>query len=154
LQQVVQGNALEYLKQFDSFFSIIMAQNVLEHVTLEELLPLLDAAHRALKKGGDLWMVVPNAMSPLGVSVHHGDLTHEIFFTPPSLIQALTAAGFDDIRIREVGAPVAHGVKSTIRFLIWKFIRLGLYLWRMVEFGECGPAAVFTHDMQAIARKR
>ena len=153
LAEVVCGQALEYLEQYDSYFGVVSAQNLLEHLRLEELFALLDAAHKALRKGGELWIVVPNALSPLGVSVRYSDLTHESCFTPESLIQGLKVCGFGDVRVREIGTPVVHGVKSLVRYLLWKGMRSFLHLWRLVEFGEVGPAAVFTHDMQVIARK-
>jgi SAM-dependent methyltransferase len=151
--EVVQADTVEYLAEYESYFGVISAQNILEHLKLEELLVLLDAAHKALYKGGELWIVVPNALSPLGISVRYGDLTHETCYTPQSLIQALTVCGFGDCRVYEIGTPIVHGLKSFVRLVLWKVIRFVLKVWRLVEFGEIRPAAVFTHDMQVVARK-
>ena len=153
LDQVVCGQALEYLARFDAYFGVVSAQNLLEHLALEELFPLLDATHKALRKGGELWIVVPNGLSPVGTTVRYSDLTHETCFTPQSIIQALRVCGFTNVRVREFGTPIVHGPVSLVRFALWRIIRSLLHLWRLVEFGEVGPAAVFTHDMQVIATK-
>jgi 2-polyprenyl-3-methyl-5-hydroxy-6-metoxy-1,4-benzoquinol methylase len=152
LPNIQRGDAVDYLKRSTKRFGVIVAENVLEHLTRGELLNLLDAVHDALREDGELWITVPNAFSPLGASVRYGDLTHEICFTPQSVHQALTACGFTDIRIREM-RPLAHGVRSLVRAALWQCIRSVLYVWRLVEFGTCRPAAVFTRDMQVFGRK-
>jgi 2-polyprenyl-3-methyl-5-hydroxy-6-metoxy-1,4-benzoquinol methylase len=154
LAQVERGGALEYLARHEGYFGVISAQNILEHVTLEELFTLLDAANRALRKGGLLWIVVPNGLSHFGVGVRYSDLTHETCYTPTSMVQALRVCGFEPVEFREFSVPIVHGVKSFVRFLIWKTLRTVMHLWRLAEFGEVGPAAVYSHDMQVIARKK
>ena len=153
LAQVEQGMALGYLSKCEARFGVVSAQNILEHLTLEETLELLQAIHRSLTKGGELWIVVPNALSPLGIVTRYSDLTHEICYTPKSMIQALTVCGFENVRVMEYGTPLVHGVKSLVRSLAWKAIRAQLHFRRLVAYGEAGPAAVYSHDMLIVARK-
>lgn len=152
LTSVSCGQAQEYLSQYRSFFGVINIQNVLEHLTRDELLEMLDLIHTALGDGGQIWIIVPNGLSPWGVAVRFDDLTHETCYTPQSLTQALTTCGFSDIEFKEI-RPLTHGIKSIIRLALWHVIRFFIHAWRMIEFGAPSIASVYTHDMQVIARK-
>lgn len=60
----------------DSFFDLIVAFDVLEHIP-QDLLPIFIAdAKRLLKKGGCLIARFPNGDTPFGLVYQNGDITH------------------------------------------------------------------------------
>jgi len=143
--------ALAYLQRSPGSFALINAQNLLEHFTRDELLQLLDAIVGSLAPGGTLLAVVPNAASLFGTRTRFWDITHELSFTPSSLLQVLTAVGLTRVRFLEYG-PVVHGLKSAIRYLLWQLIRKGLQLYLLAEVAG-DQFYIFTQDMRVVARK-
>jgi hypothetical protein len=115
------------------------------------LFELLDALNEALRPGGTLLAVVPNAASIFGLRARHYDITHELAFTPMSLTQVLTAVGLTQVQFLEHG-PVVLGVKSAVRFCLWQAIRQCLKLYLIVELAG-DRHYIFTQDIGVVARK-
>jgi len=150
---VEQGDLLESLAALPAASQdAILALDVLEHFDKHELVRAVDAVHRALRPGGRWILHVPNAESPFFGAIRYGDLTHELAFTRESLAQLVLASGFQGITCFE-DEPVAHGVKSWLRLLIWRGIRLGLRVWVAAETGEAGGNAVFSRNLLAVVEK-
>ena len=84
---------------------------MLEHQTRAELFELLDAVHGALRPGGRLIALVPNAKGLFGAHVRFNDITHELSFTPQSVAQICAVTGFECEAVVEHG-PIVHGVVS------------------------------------------
>jgi 2-polyprenyl-3-methyl-5-hydroxy-6-metoxy-1,4-benzoquinol methylase len=116
-------NGLEYLKRAaDQSLDVIIAFDVIEHFTRPELLEWSRQVFRVLRPNGRLLVHVPNGASPYYGKIRWGDLTHELAYTPTSLEQLLKPLGFHRFSAWE-DAPVAHGLKSTIRAVLWKIVR-------------------------------
>ena len=124
------------------------------HFYKDEVLRFLDACNNALKPGGRLVLQTPNADSPWGMSIRHGDFTHEVGFNPNALTRLLSLTGFQAIESRETGPiPLGHSIKSTIRFFIWQIIRAGLKLWNLAETGSAG-SGIFTRVFLIAGKKQ
>ncbi len=149
--RVHQGDVLAFLERRANTYDVVFGLDIVEHFDKEELLRFLDAVYRALRPGGRIVLQTPNAGSPYGCECRYGDLTHEIGFSANLLCRLLTLVGFELPEVREAG-PVAHGVKSAIRVLLWQLIRGVLLAWNYIERG-CGGDRVFTRVMLASARK-
>jgi trans-aconitate methyltransferase len=93
LSQVWLGNYRHVLTERRSQFAAVIATDLLEYLTKDELLDTLDHVIRALIPGGVFVARVPNAVSPLGGHIRYGDFTHESSYTARSVGQ-ITAAGF------------------------------------------------------------
>jgi len=130
---------------------VVVAFDVLEHFSRDELIPFVDAVHRALAAGGRWIVHVPNGESPFFGQVRYGDLTHELAFTRQSLRQLLLASGFERVDVFE-DAPVPHGMRSRIRAILWSWFRTGLRLAAAAETGEAS-GHVFTRNLLAVAFK-
>lgn len=153
IEGVEQGDLMATLVNLpESSQDVVIAFDVIEHFTKDELVGFVDAVLRVLKPGGRWLIHAPNAESPFGAAVRYGDMTHEQAFTHTSLEQLLRASGFSTVECFESG-PVAHGIKSLVRVGLWKFIRLGLRLWVAVETGDTGRRALFTRNLLAVATK-
>lgn len=137
---------LDYLPQCESdSVDVIYAMNILEHLTKDDLIRVLDQSRRVLRDGGQLVAMVPNATSTYGAMTRYWDITHVQAFTPSSVQQLMRLSGFSKVEFAEWG-PRVHGVISFCRYLLWQFIRLTICLRLMVETGS-GKGGIYTADM-------
>lgn len=141
---VAEGNVIEFLETNPGKFDLITGFDIVEHFYKDEALRFLDAAYGALKPGGRLILQTPNAEGPWGAQHRYNDFTHELGFNPNALGRLLRVAGFGEIAARECEPPpLAHSLLSSIRFVLWQFIRLQLIAWNLIETGSTGNR-VFT----------
>jgi SAM-dependent methyltransferase len=146
---LIHGDVKEFLAGNPGKFGLIGGFDLIEHFSKREILPLIKQIADALSAGGRLILQTPNAESPWGLGYRYGDFTHEIAFTPQSLEHLLRLHGFTDFQTRECG-PYAHGIKSLIRFFVWRLIRLGLLIWNLAETGGAG-SGVYTRNFTITA---
>ncbi|GAB4355485.1 MAG: hypothetical protein Kow006_21850 [Gammaproteobacteria bacterium] len=153
IEGVEEGDLREVLKaQGTASLDVVVAFDVIEHFKREELLAFADEVLRVLKPGGRWIVHVPNGESPFFGRIRYGDLTHEMAFTSVSLGQLVLSSGFSDLRCYE-DQPVVHGVKSRIRWVLWKMVRSGLRLYLAAETGDIGREAIFSQNLLAVAFK-
>jgi len=148
---VIQADALEFLESHQEQFDVILAIDLIEHFTKEEIMRFLDASYQALKPGGQLIIQSPNADSPFGVVHGFGDFTHETFVNISSLSSIMTICGYTGIEGRETG-PTPFGIISFIRWILWKFIRFMIVVYNIIE--TSGPGrGIYTQVFIARAVK-
>ncbi len=153
VRNVTQGDLLQALQGVaPASLDMVVALDVIEHFTKDELFDIVDAVALALKPGGRWLIQAPNGESPFGNAIRYGDFTHELAFTRTSLDQILRCSGFASVECHEA-APIARGVKSLVRLTLWKLIRIGLRLWSLAETGDTGRQAVFTRNLVAVATR-
>jgi len=150
IKNVVKADLKEFLQDKEAAYDVILASDVVEHFRKDEVLGVLGLVYRSLSDGGRLIVQTPNAASPFFGGVVYGDFTHEVFFTEDSLSQVLRAAGFKQVSCHPQ-KPVAHGVASGMRRLLWEAIELLLRFCVLVETG-CWRG-VFTRNLMAVAVK-
>lgn len=128
----------------DDSVDVILAMDVLEHLTKDEMLHTLDEIRRVLKSRGMCIAHVPNAEGLYGMRVRYGDMTHEQAFTPSSARQVFGAVGFSKVSCYE-DKPVVHGMKSFVRRVIWD---AGTLYHRILLTAETGASsAVLSQNM-------
>ncbi len=149
--EVVEGDAIQFLESRPRSFAFISAMDIIEHFKKEEVLRFLDACFSALKPGGRLLVQTPNAESPWGMMHRYNDFTHEIAFDPACLKRILRVCGFEKAAVRGCG-PVVHGLKSAVRWCLWRLIRTLLLIWNLAETGSKG-SGVYTRIFIAFAVK-
>lgn len=150
---VEEGDLRDALRaQPDASLDVVVAFDVIEHFTRDELLPFVDDVQRVLKPGGRWIIHAPNGESPLFGAIRYGDLTHELAFTRVSLTQLLLSSGFSDVRCFE-DAPVVHGVKSALRWVLWKGLRGMLRFYVAAETGDASGSHIFSQNLLAVATK-
>ena len=115
-----------------------------------DVLDILDIFYKSLKPNSVLIIQTPNAESPFGSRYRYYDLTHGLSFTTSSLNQALKTAGFKEMTFYPMG-PVVHGLKSLIRYILWKIIVLIIKFYLVVETGS--SKGIFTQNLIAVAKK-
>ncbi len=119
--RVRQGDFRAILAAHPAHYAAITATDLLEHLTKPEVLQTFDDAAAALAPGGVLVGRVPNAVSPLGGHIRDGDFTHQTSFTARSIRQLAAAAGFDTVLAHSC-PPVAHGLASSVRVMVWQLV--------------------------------
>jgi cyclopropane fatty-acyl-phospholipid synthase-like methyltransferase len=92
---VKEGDLLETLESLsDESVDLIVAFDVIEHFTKDELVLFVDEVNRVLRKGGKWIIHTPNGESPFAGRMRYWDFTHEQAFTHTSIAQLLNASGF------------------------------------------------------------
>jgi SAM-dependent methyltransferase len=135
----------------EASFDAIVAYDVIEHLTKDELVDMTDAVRRVLKPGGRWLIHAPNGLSPFAGVMRYGDLTHEQAFTPESLTQLFLASGFRGAEFHE-DPPAIRGLKSAVRGLLWRVVRAVMRLALVVETGM-PEYRVLTMNLIAVATK-
>jgi 2-polyprenyl-3-methyl-5-hydroxy-6-metoxy-1,4-benzoquinol methylase len=98
--EIICEDALSFVCHRQEKFNAVFCTDMLEHLeTDEQCFSLLQAILEALEPGGFFICRVPNAAHILGSYSRYMDITHHRSFTSHSLHQALTAAGFSDLRL-------------------------------------------------------
>jgi SAM-dependent methyltransferase len=119
--RIRRGDFRAILATHPAYYAAITAIDLLEHLTKSEVLQTFDDAAAALAPGGVFVCRVPNAVSPLGGHIRNGDFTHQTSFTTRSIRQLAAAAGFDTVLARSC-PPVAHGLASAVRVMVWQAV--------------------------------
>jgi cyclopropane fatty-acyl-phospholipid synthase-like methyltransferase len=128
-----RADVFEYLKsQSPANLDCIIAIDFVEHFTKEELLRLFELLHVAMKPDAVLLLQTVNGEGLFPRQIIYGDLTHSTILSPGSMSQLLSATGFHDMKHIEC-APVASGMKGTLRSLAWNVIRAGANAIRRIE---------------------
>jgi 2-polyprenyl-3-methyl-5-hydroxy-6-metoxy-1,4-benzoquinol methylase len=150
---IIEGDVLQVLESFAAASQdVVIAFDVIEHFTKDELLFCLDQIYRVLKTGGKLIIHAPNGDSPFCGHIRYGDFTHELAVTRESLTQLCQVCGFSRIACYE-DQPAPHGIKSGIRWLLWKVIRGVLSFYIAVETGVLNSGMIFSQNLFCIATK-
>jgi cyclopropane fatty-acyl-phospholipid synthase-like methyltransferase len=145
------ADILPYLERTESdSVDAVLLIDVLEHLTLDQMLQIMDEVFRVLRSGGECLAHVPNAEGLYGMRVRYGDLTHERAFSPAAMNQLFTSVGFSETRCFE-DQPHVHGFKSLLRSVFWK---LGTLPHRLLLAAETGASTfVLSQNLMATARK-
>jgi 2-polyprenyl-3-methyl-5-hydroxy-6-metoxy-1,4-benzoquinol methylase len=113
-------DAVDFLKNIQEKYDVILLIDVLEHLDLEYSIELINLIYSSLKKEGKLFIQVPNALSPFS-PLRYSDITHKRAYSSFSIIQTLNTSDFKKITLFEL-FPYIHGLKSFVRNILWRFI--------------------------------
>ncbi len=130
----------------DSSYDVVIAFDVLEHFTRDELLSVLLSIHRVLRPGGRLIAHVPNGEGSFGARSYFWDATHQTGLTRASAGQLTAAAGFTTFEAYE-DTPAVHGPISLVRAVFWKLLRLWWRFALAVESGDVSRDVILSQNM-------
>lgn len=151
IENVTCGDLKGFLDGKQGEYDLIFARDVLEHFNKEEILEILETIYIALKDNGKFVIQVPNAEGPFGSRYRYWDMTHEIAFTRSSISQLFQLIGFRKVECYPTG-PVPKGVKSFVRYVLWKFIELIFSFYMLVEIGT--KEGIFTQNIIGVGIKQ
>lgn len=149
---VIQCDLFEFFLDKNQQYDVIIATDILEHLTKNEIIELLDIANKALRPEGIFICAVPNASSPFGTRLRYVDLTHEVGFTEETLKEIFEVTNFkvshisgEKVRPRTIKAVIRYGVSAFFKF-IWK-------LFMIAELGSQAIGVPLEYKLIGIARK-
>ncbi len=153
IEGIKQGDLTQSLiKVPENSVDVIVTLDVIEHFEKDELILLIDQIYKVLKPGGRWLIHIPNSEGPFGSTVRYSDFTHELSFTRFSIEQLLLSSSFAKIDCFE-DQPIAHGIVSAIRRILWKVIRSTLLIYVAIETGSFDRGGIFTRNFIAVAFK-
>lgn len=153
IEGVREGDLLQTLESLpDESVDLIIAFDVIEHFMKDELLIFVDQTRRVLRAGGKWIIHAPNGESPFCGRIRYGDFTHEQAFTRTSIIQLMKSSGFSQVACYE-DTPIPHGLKSAVRWFLWKCIRGMFRIFLAVETGAGEQECIFTQNFLTVAIK-
>ena len=154
ISNIIHADLVDYLRNLDNeSIDLIVAIDVIEHFTKEELSDLVDDMYRVLKKDGIIITHQPNATSPFGNSIRYGDFTHELAFTDSSISQLFLSSGFSSVKSYE-DKPIPHGLKSKVRLFLWEYLVKPIYKFALiVESGGIEKDIILTKNFLTVIRK-
>jgi 2-polyprenyl-3-methyl-5-hydroxy-6-metoxy-1,4-benzoquinol methylase len=154
LEDVYCTEALPFLNQApESSYDVVVAFDVFEHLTKNELLQVGDAVHRVLKTGGLLILHSPNGEGIFAGRILHGDLTHEQAFARDSIRQFAGACGFEVVAVKE-DVPAVHGLMSLMRYVLWHILSFPMRLLAASETGEGLKNRPMSQNLLAVLKNR
>jgi 2-polyprenyl-3-methyl-5-hydroxy-6-metoxy-1,4-benzoquinol methylase len=111
-------------------FDTIVAFDVFEHFSLEEIVVRMRAAETMLKAGGSLILRFPNAQSPFGLAPQNGDPTHKTALSRSSFEQLIQGTSFSvtryepSYRIRggSISKRAARSARAVCRTLVARIL--------------------------------
>lgn len=145
----------QFLAHRHNEFGLIHAKDLLEHLDRNEAIAFCRSALEALVPGGQLVLATFNGQAPLAAQIRYGDLTHEVGYTPSSLLQLLRACGFKEVAVRGVH-PCPAGIKGQIRKFMYQSVELcGRFVLTLRHGKGTFHSQHSCHtDLIAVARKR
>jgi 2-polyprenyl-3-methyl-5-hydroxy-6-metoxy-1,4-benzoquinol methylase len=150
IRNVFHAQLQHYLTDKEHTYDFIFLRDVIEHFTKDAIISVLDLIYSALTPGGAIIIQTPNAESPFSGRHRYGDFTHETSFTRSSISQVLGVIGFQKATVHSM-PPVVHGIKSSVRWLLWRCIELVLCAYLLVETGSW--RGIFSQNLIVYARK-
>ena len=145
-----RADAINYLPYHTTEFAAILAVDVLEHLTRQELTELAPLLYRALQPGGRVLIQTANGAGLFPRQVIYGDLTHLTIFTPESLAQLLTGAGFSNLCYYETG-PIPIRLRGKINVILWRAVKQLANTLRKIETGK--SQTVWTENFICLASR-
>jgi hypothetical protein len=130
-----RADAFDFLESKRQAFAAIIAVDVFEHFSRDELLRLAPLLHTALQAGGRLLIQTANGAGLFPRQVIYGDLTHMTIFTPNSLAQLLRPVGFGNFGFFETG-PIPIRLRGKLDVALWATLKAVANTVRSIETGK------------------
>ena len=151
-KNVQQADLLPFLAHHPEQFDLIIAIDVIEHFTKDELVDLLQYIHKALRPDGQIIFRTPNADALFATLYTQGDFTHENQLNVSSAEQLLLSCGFQKIKVKNAHISLSNPFKEWLRRSIWS---LYVAIARLLIFasGRSSRHLVFTPNLIIVAQK-
>jgi SAM-dependent methyltransferase len=145
-------SAVDYLNGKREVFDVILAIDVIEHFTKNEIVNFLEMALAALKPGGMVIFRTPNMDAPLTSLYSYGDFTHECLLNKSSALQLMKSTGFSEADVLPSMIHVQGVLKEALRKIIWSLTLLSIKAMLFAS-GRTWKDAVFTPNLIIIGKK-
>lgn len=135
-KNVYHADAFTILKQHESEYDLIVANDLIEHIKKDEILQLLRLIRNSLKENGMFIAKTGNMKNPFNLGLRYIDFTHEIGYDENSLFQILKITNFSEINIYQMqtkkrDSMIIRTMRNAILSLIW--FLFGVQIPRLYE---------------------
>lgn len=143
----------EFLKNCrNDKYDMVIINDVIEHLTKDEIFDLMDEVMRILKPGGGFVIKTPNMANPLVAAAgRYIGFDHEIGFTEISMREVLRACGYCSIKIIGTDIYVLNPFISIVAKLASKL--MNIILWFFSALYGRTSLKIFEKDILALAYK-
>lgn len=148
-----KGDIFDFLRTNKKPISVIILNDIIEHLKKEEAMELLKLAKEALADGGKVIIKAPNLSNPItGPSSLFIDFTHEVGYTENNLRQLLNVIEFREVTIYPLDIYVFTGnpINYIAKLAAWVFNHIFRILF--ILYGR-KSVRIFTKDILAVAQK-
>lgn len=148
----IHSDMKSFLQNKKNFCDVILLNDVIEHLTKEELFEILGLLKCALRFGGVLILKTCNLSNPItGASGRYCDLTHELGFNEISMRQVLLAAKFDNVKV--IGADI-YVCYLPFAYVLKFLAKVNNYMWYFLNclYGRTN-IKIYEKNIIAIAYK-
>lgn len=150
--RVCRSSIIGFLADKKECYDVVVLNDVIEHLTKQEVFDVLDAVMASLKKGGVFLVKTPNMANPfVNTAGRYIDITHETGFTETSMRQVLRAVGFKDIHITGTDIYVLNPMISLAAKAVSKIFNFFLRMMSAL-YGRTS-IKIFEKDILAAAYK-
>lgn len=125
--EVVEADALHYLRGLqDQSLNVVTGFHLIEHLSFETLIELLDEIARALKPGGLVIFETPNPKNlVVGACNFYSDPTHLRPLFPETIQFIMSRSGFAEVRVEYLnsvgGSPFGDGSEGAQALNSWLY---------------------------------
>lgn len=141
---------INFLQEYPEKYDVITMNDVLEHIDLDQMIPLLKTLQKSLRPGGLIIVKTINSSYPLGSTLRYIDMTHTTAFHKSSLTQLLRHSGFTEVSCyqEEIGVynPL-FAIKKIIVTLVRVFVKI------LVYFTESDWPDIISLNIIAVGKK-
>jgi 2-polyprenyl-3-methyl-5-hydroxy-6-metoxy-1,4-benzoquinol methylase len=137
-------------QQAPDSLDVVVCMDFLEHLEKGQVIPFLQAVHRAAAPGGRLIVRMPCADGLMGARDWCNDLTHKWAATSGVLEGLLRAIGFGQVRILDE-RPVPYHWRNKIRLACFHLAKL--LMGALLLMSGLGIPRVWSTSMWAVCRK-
>lgn len=146
-------DAIEFLKENESLFDVIICEQELNHLTKREMLAFVSLLNSRMKSGGILICHGLNGANPIvGAETLAQNFDHFNTFTSYSLGQVLEHSGFTDLKIFGLHLYVFY--KNPMNYVAWAASALFSITFRalFILYGKSNK--IFSKKIAGVAIKR
>lgn len=144
------GAAPADLRPLDGAYDMVIALDVLEHLTTQEIVDTLAEAARLLRPGGVFVARFPNGGSPFGRHIQYGDLTHVSVLGTGAVKRLVAESPLTLVAVRNAARPV-HGKRSAI--VKWLAYRVRDLFESVVGRAYLGSRVPMDPNLTLVARR-
>lgn len=151
-------NSIDFLENRTEEYDLIVAIDVLEHLSKKDAITFVKKINSALRLGGKIILTTPNANSIFAARYIFGDITHETAYTENSLDVLLNDAYFDGISIKDSEWKPRSMIDlfglSGIRWMLLRPFRMARRVSAILELGPVGATIPLALNLIAVAYKK
>jgi len=150
IENIHLGNIIDWIEERKDQYDLIIARDVLEHFSKQEVFDILEQSYKSLKNNGKMMIQVPNGEGIWHEKIFYGDFTHETIFSEDSIRQIFLYAGFSKVSSYPLEFPSGK-VKSWLRKIAWRCMVYHQRFRRWIATGN--GSGILTPNLLAIAEK-